>query len=85
MAIIEQENTVFYITTTNTTGAKESSSRPETGTSLYRISSIKSRARTMHCKETAQARIKSLLERHALDRSYRFMNGTLSHSVVSAA
>ncbi len=34
---------------------------------------------------TAQTRIKSLLEHHALDRSYRFMNGTLSHSIVSAA
>ncbi len=58
MAIIEQKNTVFDITTTSTTGAKESSSRPKTGTSLYRISSMKSRARTMHCKETAQTRIK---------------------------
>jgi len=46
---------------------------------------MKSRARTMHCKKTAQASIKSLLERHALDRSYRFMNGTLSNSIVSAA
>jgi len=54
------------------------SSRPETGTSLYR-------ARTVHCKKTAQASIKSLLERHMLDRSYRFMNGTLSHSIISAA
>jgi len=35
------------------------SSWSETGTSLYRISSMKSRARTMHCKETAQTRIKS--------------------------
>jgi len=58
--------TVFSITTMSTTGAKESwSSRWETGTSLYRISSMKSRARTMHCKETAQTRIKSLLERHS--------------------
>jgi len=32
--------------------------RSKTGTSLYRISSMKSRARTMHCKETAQTRIK---------------------------
>ncbi len=60
MAIIKQKNTVFGITTTSTTGAKESwSSRSETGTSLYRISSTKSRARTVYCKETAQTRIKS--------------------------
>jgi len=35
------------------------SSRPKTGTSLYRISPMKSRARTMHCKKTVQTRTKS--------------------------
>ncbi len=39
---------------------------------------MKSRARTVHSKETAQTRSKSLLERHALDRDYRFITGTLS-------
>jgi len=50
----------FDITITSITNAKKSwSSRSEIGTSLYRISSMKSRARTMHSKKTAQTRIKS--------------------------
>ncbi len=46
---------------------------------------MKSRARTMHCKETAQTRIKSLLERHALDRSYRFITGYNCFSFIVSA
>ncbi len=46
---------------------------------------MKSRARTMNRKETTQARIKGLLERHALDRSYRFITGYNSLSVIVSA
>ena len=43
-------------------------------TSLYEILSMKSRTRMMHCKETAQTRIKSLsIMHHALNKSYKFI------------
>ncbi len=54
MTIIKQKNTVFCVTITSITNAKNLSSRSKIETSLYRISSMKSKARTMHCRQTAQ-------------------------------
>jgi len=54
MTIIKQKNTVFCVTIMSITSAKNSSSRSKIETSLYRISSMKSRARTMNCRWTAQ-------------------------------
>jgi len=58
MTIIEQENAVFDITITSITNAKKMSlifeSRIESKHRLYRISSMKSRAKTMRHNQTAQ-------------------------------
>ena len=58
MTIIEQENTIFDITITSIMSAKKTSfifeSRIESKHRLYRISSMKSRAKTMHHNQTAQ-------------------------------
>ncbi len=51
-------------------------------TSLYRISSMKSRAKTMRHNQTAQTLIKSLLERHALNRSYRFITDNIVSNLL---
>jgi len=37
----------------------------------------------MQCNETAQTRSKSLLERHALDRSYRFITRYIVSEISS--
>ena len=81
MTIIEQENAVFDITIMSITSAKETSfvfePRIEPKHRLYRISSMKSRAKTMRHNQTAQTFIKSLLEHHALNRSYRFITDNI--------
>jgi hypothetical protein len=96
MIIIEQENTVFDITITSITSAKKSSF----------VFAIENRKSKHHCIKYHQWRAeqercvttnstdtrKSLLERHALNRSYRFIiwyivskltvSTTWSHHVV---
>jgi hypothetical protein len=42
-------------------------------TLLYKISLMKSRAKTMHHNQTAQTLIKSLLKHHMLNKSYKFI------------
>jgi len=58
MTIIEQENIVFNIIIINITSAKKISfifeSRIELKHHLYKISSMKSRAKMMHHNQTAQ-------------------------------
>jgi len=58
MTIIEQENTVFNITIMSIMNAKKTffifESRIESKHCLYRISSMKSRAKMMHHNQTAQ-------------------------------
>ncbi len=54
MTIIKQKNTIFCATIMSIMNVKNSSSRSKIETSLYRVSSMKSRARTMNCRWTAQ-------------------------------
>jgi len=90
MTIIEQENTVFGITITSITNAKESSfvfatedRKPEHRCIEYR----QWRAEQRRCVTTnSTGTRKSLLERHALNRSYRFIIWYIASKLtVSAA
>jgi len=75
--IIKQKNAVLNIIIISIMNAEKTffifESRIELRHRLYKISSMKSKAKTMYHNQTAQTLIKSLLKYHALNKSYKFI------------